>query len=41
MNLYKGNITPGKNIVFVFGINPKGKHGAGLAEVTRQKFGAL
>lgn len=40
MNHYKGNITPGKDIIFVFGSNPEGKHGAGSAKVALQKFGA-
>ena len=40
MNHYKGNITPGKDIIFVFGSNPEGKHGAGSAKVVLQKFGA-
>ena len=31
MNHYTGNITPGKDIIFVFGSNPEGKHGAGSA----------
>ena len=40
MNYYTGNITPGKDIVFVFGSNPEGRHGAGSAKVALQKFGA-
>lgn len=40
MDHYTGNITPGKDIIFVFGSNPKGKHGAGSAKVALQKFGA-
>ena len=40
MNHYTGNITPGKDIIFVFGSNPEGKHGAGSAKVALQKFGA-
>lgn len=40
MNHYTGNITPGKDIIFVFGSNLEGKHGAGSAKVALQKFGA-
>ena len=40
MNHYTGNITPGKDIIFVFGSNPEGRHGAGSAKVALQKFGA-
>lgn len=40
MNHYIGNIVPGKDIVFVFGSNPEGIHGAGSARVALQKFGA-
>ena len=40
MNHYTGNITPGKDIIFVFGSNPEGKHGAGSARVAFKKFGA-
>ena len=40
MNHYTGNITPGNDIIFVFGSNPEGKHGAGAAKVALQKFEA-
>lgn len=40
MNEYIGNIEPGKNIVFVFGSNPEGRHGAGSAKVALRLFGA-
>lgn len=41
MNTYKGNIEPGKDIVFVFGSNPEGRHGAGSARAAVEKFGAI
>lgn len=41
MNTYKGNIEPGENVVFVFGSNPEGRHGAGSARVAVEKFGAI
>ena len=37
---YKGDITPEKNTIFVFGSNPEGRHGAGAARVAKNKFGA-
>ena len=37
---YEGNIEPGENIVFVFGSNPEGRHGAGSAKVAHDVFGA-
>ena len=40
MNHYTGNITLGNDIIFVFGSNPEGKHGAGAAKVALQKYGA-
>lgn len=41
MNKYVGNIVPGKNVVFVFGSNLEGRHGAGSAKVALHKFGAV
>lgn len=41
MRYYKGNITPEKNTIFVFGSNPEGRHGAGSAKVAREQFGAI
>ncbi len=41
MRHYTGNITPGDDIIFVFGSNPQGRHGAGAARVARQLFGAI
>lgn len=41
LKFYKGEITPGENIVFVFGSNPEGRHGAGAAKVAREQFGAI
>lgn len=40
INFYTGNIEPEENIIFVFGSNPEGKHGAGAARVALLKFGA-
>ena len=40
MNHYTGNITPEHDIIFVFGSNPEGRHGAGSAKVSLRKFGA-
>ena len=37
---FSGNIEPGKDIVFVFGSNPEGRHGAGAAKVAVDKFHA-
>lgn len=41
MNHYTGNITPADDVVFVFGSNPEGRHGAGAAKVARLRFGAV
>lgn len=41
MKIYKGNITPEENTIFVFGSNPEGVHGAGSAKVAIQQFGAI
>ena len=38
---YNGNITPEKNVIFVFGSNPEGRHGAGSAKVAVEQFGAV
>lgn len=40
MKYYKGNITPEKNTIFVFGSNSEGRHGAGSAKVAVRQFGA-
>lgn len=40
MKVYKGNITPEPDTIFVFGSNPEGRHGAGSARVAREQFGA-
>lgn len=40
LHFYMGNITPNKNIIFVFGSNPEGIHGAGSAKVALSLFGA-
>lgn len=41
MHFYTGNIEPADDVVFVFGSNPDGRHGAGSAKVARTKFGAI
>lgn len=41
MKHYKGNIAPAKDVIFVFGSNPEGRHGAGAAKVARLSFGAV
>lgn len=41
VNSYTGNITPADDVIFVFGSNPEGRHGAGAAKVAREKFGAI
>lgn len=38
---YKGDIVPAENVVFVFGSNPEGRHGAGAAKTARLHFGAI
>lgn len=39
-NYYIGNIKLGEDVIFVFGSNPEGRHGAGAALVAKNKFGA-
>lgn len=42
MRYYRGNITESDpNVIFVFGSNPEGRHGAGAARVARLRFGAV
>ena len=41
MRIYKGNIIPEQDTIFVFGSNPEGRHGAGAAKIAREKFGAI
>lgn len=41
MNYYLGNILPEKDVIFVFGSNPEGRHGAGSARVAVKHFGAI
>lgn len=41
INSYTGNVTPADDVIFVFGSNPEGRHGAGAAKVAREKFGAI
>ncbi len=38
---YTGNITPGPDVIFVFGSNPEGRHGAGAAKTAQLLFGAV
>ena len=38
---YEGDIQPEENVVFVFGSNPEGRHGAGAAKVAVNSFGAV
>lgn len=37
---YTGFILPNKGTVMVFGSNPEGRHGAGMAKIARERFGA-
>ena len=41
MNHYSGNIIPATDVIFVFGSNPEGRHGAGAAKTARIHFGAI
>lgn len=41
MNYYLRNILPEKDVIFVFGSNPEGRHGAGSARVAVKNFGAI
>lgn len=41
MLYYQGNIKPVDNVIFVFGSNPEGRHGAGAAKIARLQFGAI
>lgn len=41
MKHYKGNIQPADDIIFVFGSNTEGRHGAGSARVALKQFGAI
>lgn len=38
--VYKGNIIPELNTIFVFGSNTEGRHGSGSAKVAVEQFGA-
>lgn len=40
-NCYRGQIRPDENIIFVFGSNTQGRHGAGAAKYARNYFGAV
>ena len=39
-NSYSGNIVQEDNVIFVFGSNPEGRHGAGAAKTAHYQFGA-
>lgn len=41
INSYSGNIVPSNDVIFVFGSNPEGRHGAGAAKVAIHQFGAI
>lgn len=41
INHYTGNIPQEEDVVFVFGSNPEGRHGAGAARTARLQFGAV
>lgn len=41
MKHYTGNITPEADIIFVFGSNTDGRHGAGSAKIAVEQFGAV
>lgn len=41
MKYYTGNVPEDKDVIFVFGSNPEGRHGAGAAKVARLRFGAV
>lgn len=41
IHFYEGMIEPHKDVIFVFGSNYEGRHGAGAAKVAREKFGAI
>lgn len=40
MKYYTGNIKPEKDVIFVFGSNPEGRHGKGAAYIAKRDFGA-
>ena len=40
LSFYQGTIKPERNVVFVFGSNPEGRHGLGAAKVAAEQFGA-
>lgn len=40
-HMYKGNIVPSEDTIFVFGSNPSGKHTGGSAFVAMRDFGAI
>ena len=39
-HVYTGDIVPEDNVIFVFGSNTEGRHGAGSAKVAVEQFGA-
>lgn len=40
MKYYTGNIKPERNVIYVFGSNPEGRHGKGSAYIAKKDFGA-
>jgi len=40
-HVYKGDITPADDTIFVFGSNTEGRHGAGAAKTAVKNFGAV
>ena len=40
-HFYSGDVTPEPNVIFVFGSNTEGKHGAGAAALAKSEFGAI
>ena len=41
IKFYTGNILPMRDVIFVFGSNPEGRHGAGAARTALLRFGAV
>jgi hypothetical protein len=40
-HFYSGDVTPEPNVIFVFGSNTEGRHGAGAAALAKSEFGAI
>lgn len=41
IHFYEGMIKPDKDVIFVFGSNYEGRHGAGAAKIAKEHFGAV